>query len=157
IWNTLQRQVGPFAAHPVDEAMPLLLLFVLTIVFTGLVLSAMLWQLERAMLAARRRAEGMLAESERRFRLMVESVVDYAIFMLDADGRVASWNAGAERILGYRADEIIGQGLERFYPPGEAQAGRPRSELEAAARGRFEEEGWRVRKDGSRFRAHVVV
>jgi signal transduction histidine kinase len=104
-WYTLRRGVGPFAGHPIEESLVLLLLFTCTMVGTGLILSAVLWQLERAMLAARRRAEGMLLDSERRFRLMVESVVDYAIFMLDAEGRVASWNAGAERILGYQADE----------------------------------------------------
>jgi PAS domain S-box-containing protein len=155
-WYTLQRGSGPFAGHPIDEALVLLLLFIGTMVSTMLILSALLWQLERAMLAARRRAEGMLAESERRFRLMVDSVVDYAIFMLDAEGRVASWNAGAERILGYQADEIIGQGLAGLYP--DAEAGKARRELEVASvAGRFEEEGWRRRKDGSVFRAHVVV
>ena len=155
-WHTLRGGTGPFAGHPIDEALVLLLLFTATMVSTGLILSALLWQLERAMLAARRRAEGMLLESERRFRLMVDSVVDYAIFMLDADGRVASWNAGAERILGYPADEIVGQGLMCFYP--DAEAGKAQRELEAArVAGRFEEEGWRRRKDGSVFRAHVVV
>jgi PAS domain S-box-containing protein len=158
IWNTLQRQVGPFASPSLNEALLLLLLFVSTMVFTGLILCAVLWQLERAMLVARRRAEGMLLDSERRFRLMVESVVDYAIFMLDAEGRVASWNAGAQRILGYQADEIIGQGLARFYPEAEGGLDKSRHELEAAsAAGRFEDEGWRQRKDGSVFRAHVVV
>ncbi|HEX6690595.1 MAG TPA: MASE1 domain-containing protein, partial [Burkholderiales bacterium] len=117
LWYTVRRGVGPFAIHPLDESLLLLMLFVATMVTTGLMLSAVLRQLERATLAARRRAEGMLLESERRFRLMVESVVDYAIFGLDADGRVASWNAGAERILGYRADEIVGGQLARFYLP----------------------------------------
>jgi PAS domain S-box-containing protein len=157
-WYTLQRQVGPFASRPIDESLLLLLLFIATMVSTGLILCAVLWQLERAMLATRRRAEGMLVESERRFRLMVESVVDYAIFMLDADGRVASWNAGAQRILGYPTDEIVGEPLARFYLPQDIAAGKPRRELEvASAEGRFEEEGWRLRKDGSAYRAHVVV
>ncbi|HEX6692025.1 MAG TPA: ATP-binding protein, partial [Burkholderiales bacterium] len=84
--------------------------------------------------------------------------VDYAIFGLDADGRVASWNAGAERILGYRADEIVGGQLARFYLPDDIAFGKPAHEIEvASAAGRFEEEGWRLRKDGSMFRAHVVV
>ncbi len=157
-WYTLKFGSGPFAPHPIDESLLLLLLFVGTMVSTGLILSAVLWQLERATLAARRRAEGMLLESERRFRLMVESVVDYAIFMLDADGRVASWNAGAQRILGYQADEIIGERLDRFYPAEELALGKPQRELEVArAEGRFEDEGWRVRKDGSVYRANVVV
>jgi PAS domain S-box-containing protein len=158
LWYTLRRHIGPFASMPLDEALPLLFVFTLTMVTTGLILCAVLWQLERAMLAARRRAEGMLVESERRFRLMVESVVDYAIFMLGADGRVASWNAGAERILGYRADEIIGEPLTRFYLPEDIALGKPRRELEvASAAGRFEDEGWRLRRDGSVYRANVVV
>lgn len=90
--------------------------------------------------------------------LLVNSIVDYAIFSLDADGRVASWSAGAERIKGYRAEEIIGRPFEVFYPPEAQAAGHPRRVLsEAARQGRFEEEGWRVRKDGSRFWASVVV
>ena len=97
-----------------------------------------------------------LQQSEERFRLLVESVRDYAIFMLDPDGRVLTWNAGAELIKGYRADEIIGQHFSRFYPP---EAGDfPAHELQvAAAEGRYEDEGWRVRKDGSRFWANVVI
>jgi PAS domain S-box-containing protein len=95
-------------------------------------------------------------QSEERFRLLVESVRDYAIFMLDPEGRILTWNAGAERIKGYRAEEIIGQHFSRFYPP---EAGDfPAHELRvAAAEGRFEDEGWRVRKDGSRFWANVVI
>src|SRR5688572_8453182 len=90
------------------------------------------------------------SRSEERFRLLVESVRDYAIFMLDPEGRVLTWNAGAERIKGYRPAEIIGQHFSKFYPP---EAGDfPAHELRvAAAEGRFEDEGWRVRKDGSRF------
>jgi PAS domain S-box-containing protein len=97
-----------------------------------------------------------LQQSEERFRLLVESVQDYAIFMLDPDGRVMTWNAGAELIKGYRASEIIGQHFSKFYPP---EAGDfPAHELRvAAAQGRFEDEGWRVRKDGSRFWANVVI
>src|SRR5437016_7665055 len=96
------------------------------------------------------------AQDAERFRLLVESVKDYAIFMLDVDGRVSSWNVGAERIKGFRAEEIIGEHFSRFYPP--ETAGRCAEELEIAARdGRFEDEGWRVRKDGTRFRANVVI
>ena len=92
------------------------------------------------------------------FRLLVEGVRDYAVFMLDPRGHVTTWNAGAERIKGYTAPEIIGQHFDRFYPPEDVAAGKPRRELEvAASEGRYEEEGWRVRKDGSRFWAHVVV
>ncbi|HEY6462475.1 MAG TPA: PAS domain S-box protein, partial [Polyangiaceae bacterium] len=96
--------------------------------------------------------------SEVGFRLLVESVRDYAIFMLDPNGVVATWNTGAERIKGYRAEEIIGQHFSRFYPPEDVRAGKCEWELEGAERdGRFEDEGWRVRKDGSRFWANVVI
>jgi PAS domain S-box-containing protein len=96
--------------------------------------------------------------SEEQFRLLVESVVDYAIFMLDPKGIVTTWNLGAERIKGYRADEIIGQHFSRFYLEEDVRAGLCDRELEEAAEvGRFECEGWRVRKDGSRFCASVVI
>jgi PAS domain S-box-containing protein len=105
----------------------------------------------------RKRAEELLRASEERFHLMVKSVEDYAIYMLDADGRVATWNAGAERIKGYRADEIIGRHFLCFYIPDDVQAGKPEQLLqEAVSRGRCEDEGWRVRKDGSAFWANVV-
>src|SRR5439155_14241867 len=96
------------------------------------------------------------AHDGERFRLLVESVKDYAIFMLDPHGHVSSWNAGAERIKGYRAEEIIGQHFSRFYPP--ENAAKCEMELKVAAReGRFEDEGWRVRKDGTTFWADVVI
>src|SRR5579864_5559302 len=92
------------------------------------------------------------------FRLLVETIKDYAIILLDPDGRVASWNRGAEAIKGYRADEIIGQHFSRFYPREKIESGFPAQELAtAAAEGRFEDEGWRVRKDGSQFWANVVI
>src|SRR5207249_3466083 len=95
---------------------------------------------------------------EAQFRLLVESVSDYAIFLLDPEGRIASWNAGAQRIKGYRAEEIIGQHFSRFYPEEDVRARKPEGELEIAQReGRFEDEGWRVRKDGSLFWANVVL
>src|SRR5205814_3180207 len=101
---------------------------------------------------------GSPSEVDDRFRLLVESVSDYAIFMLDPNGRVATWNIGAERLMQYRADEIIGQHFSKFYPAEDVAAGKPDKELEiAAAEGRLEEEGWRVRKDGSRFLASVVI
>jgi PAS domain S-box-containing protein len=96
--------------------------------------------------------------SAERFRLLVESVQDYAIFLLDPGGRVASWNLGAQRIKGYGADEIIGQHFSLFFTPEDRALGRPEAELEmAAAAGRCEFESWRVRKDGTRFWANVVV
>ncbi|HEY5933535.1 MAG TPA: ATP-binding protein [Kofleriaceae bacterium] len=97
-------------------------------------------------------------QSEELFRLLVSSVKDYAIFMLDPQGNVASWNAGAERIKGYRADEIIGHHFSQFYTEEEKYSGKCELELEVASKvGRFEDEGWRVRKDGTRFWANVVI
>jgi PAS domain S-box-containing protein len=99
-----------------------------------------------------------LPEGEARFRLLVDAVKDYAIFMLDPTGRVATWNEGAKRIKGYEASEIIGQHFSRFYEEADVKAGKCEHELEvAAAEGRFEDEGWRLRKDGSRFWANVVI
>src|SRR6266542_6273470 len=106
---------------------------------------------------ARKQIEEKLRWTEESFRLMVESVTDYAIVMLDSEGRVASWNSGAQRIKGYSADEIVGQHFSRFYPPAEIARGTPQRDLDAAAaEGRYEVEGWRVRKDGSLFWANVV-
>jgi PAS domain S-box-containing protein len=100
----------------------------------------------------------LASESERRFQLLVDSVRDYAIYMLDTDGVVTNWNRGAERIKGYRADEIIGQRFSRFYTPEDLDAGVPDMALHLArTEGRFEAEGWRVRKDGQRFWAWVTI
>ena len=91
-------------------------------------------------------------ETPETFRPLVEGIQDFAIFMLDGSGRVATWNTGAERAKGYRAEEIIGQHFSRFYPPEAIAEGKPARLLALAARdGRVEDEGWRVRKDGSRF------
>jgi PAS domain S-box-containing protein len=99
-----------------------------------------------------------LRESERRVRLLVEGVADYAIFMLDTEGVVTNWNSGAERIKGYQPAEIIGQHFSRFYTPEDRDDGLPARALTIAARnGRFEAEGWRLRKDGSRFWANMVI
>ncbi|HLJ94820.1 MAG TPA: PAS domain S-box protein [Gemmataceae bacterium] len=98
------------------------------------------------------------SDGEERFRLLVEGVRDYAIFLLDPQGRITSWNCGAERIKGYTAAEILGQDFSLFFPPEDVQAGKPARELEqAAAVGKYEEEGWRLRKDGSRFWASVLI
>src|ERR1700677_1807657 len=103
-------------------------------------------------------ADEELVQNEERFRLLVESVRDYAIFMLDPRGHILTWNAGAERFKGYRADEIIGQHFSVFYPDDARQKRWPEHELQAAEDiGVFEDEGWRVRKDGSLFWANVVI
>ena len=105
------------------------------------------------------REPGVAADpADQQFRLLVSSVTDYAIYLLDGAGRVASWNAGAERIKGYRAEEIIGRSFSQFYTPEDHAQGVPEQNLAKARReGRFESEGWRLRKDGSRFWALVVI
>ncbi|MEJ8572385.1 PAS domain S-box protein [Microbaculum marinum] len=106
----------------------------------------------------RRAAQEALRESERQFRLLVQGVTDYALYMIDPNGIVTSWNSGAERIKGYAADEIIGQHFSRFYTERDRSAGKPSRALHTATQeGRFEAEDWRVRKDGTLFWAHVVI
>jgi PAS domain S-box-containing protein len=102
--------------------------------------------------------DARLVDSEERFRLLVENVKDYAIFMLDPGGHVITWNLGAHRIKGWREDEIVGQHFSVFYPEEDVAANKPGFELQVASRiGRFEDEGWRVRKDGTRFWANVII
>ena len=99
-----------------------------------------------------------LRQSERRFRLLVDGVIDYALYMLSPEGTVTNWNSGAERLKGYRAEEIVGLHFSQFYTKADRAAGRPEQALEiAASTGRFEAEGWRVRKDGTLFWANVVI
>ena len=106
----------------------------------------------------RKLAEEQVRASQERFRMMVENVRDYAIYILDMDGYVTSWNLGAERIEGYRAEEIIGKHYSCFFPPDHAARGDPGMQLQfASSQGRYESEGWRVRKNGSQFWAHVIV
>jgi PAS domain S-box-containing protein len=106
----------------------------------------------------RRRADQALRDSEERFRLLVQGVEEYAIFNLDPFGNVVTWNNGAERLKGYRAEDILGKHFSAFYPPEDVTGGKPQKILEEAAqRGQSEDEGWRIRKDGSRFWANVVV
>jgi PAS domain S-box-containing protein len=106
----------------------------------------------------RKKTEEALQEKDEKLRLLVRGVKDYAILMLDPDGRITNWSEAAERIKGYCAEEIIGEHFSKFYTPEAIAQGKPARELKiAAAEGRFEEEGWRVRKDGSRFWANVVV
>jgi PAS domain S-box-containing protein len=106
----------------------------------------------------RRQAAEDLRRSEERFRVLVESIEDYAIFMIDPAGFVTSWNSGAERIKGYRAEEIVGQHFSCFYCDEDLRAGTPAMALrQAATEGRFEDNGWRMRKDGSRFQANAIL
>ncbi|MHC8333397.1 hybrid sensor histidine kinase/response regulator [Pseudomonas sp. LB3P25] len=109
-------------------------------------------------LTDRKMAEEVLKQSEQQFRLLVQSVTDYAIYMLAPDGRVTNWNPGAQRIKGYLPEEVIGRHFSMFYTSEDREAGEPKRTLDIAVReGRFENKGWRVRKDGTRFLANVVV
>jgi PAS domain S-box-containing protein len=159
---------GPLASGSVDASLLQLLVFISAIAMTGLSISAVVNQRRRAMEALRESRDDLeqrviertweLRRSEETFRLLVEGIQDYAIFMLDQDGRIESWNKGAERIEGYAADEIIGQHISRFFPADAIESNRPQQELALAkAQGRCEVEGWRLRKDGTRFWANVVI
>jgi len=109
-------------------------------------------------LTARRKAEEDMRQSEERFRLLVEGVQDYAVYMLDPDGMISSWNSGAQKIMGYQREEVAGKHISIFYRPEDLATGRPWEEIAQARRtGRAEDEGWRVRKSGERFWARVVV
>ncbi|HEX2725788.1 MAG TPA: PAS domain S-box protein [Beijerinckiaceae bacterium] len=109
-------------------------------------------------LTERKFAADALKRSEEQFRLLVNGVTDYALYMLDPQGRITSWNSGAERIKGYRADEIVGEHFSRFYAAEDRARGEPQRGLDIAIReGRFEKAGWRVRKDGTRFWANIVI
>jgi PAS domain S-box-containing protein len=109
-------------------------------------------------LTERKAAEQILHQSEEQFRLLVQGVSDYAIYLLDPNGKITNWNLGAQRIKGYRPDEIIGQHFSRFYTEEDRAANAPQQALDTVRKvGRFEKEAWRVRKDGSRFWAHVII
>lgn len=180
---------GPFGPWPAETSLLLLLAYTATLAMTGLVLTAVIGERERAIaelrqvkdrleqrvhersqdledanrsllleLEQRKRHEEELRESEERFRLLVDGVKDYAIFVLDPEGTVVSWNTGAQNIKGYAASEIIGTHFSRFYTADDLERRWPEHELAVASvEGRFEDEGWRVRKDGSRFWANVVI
>src|ERR1019366_5052857 len=122
-----------------------------------LIAAAVGWSAQRDN-SARGRAEGALGVSEEKYRMLLDGVQDYAIFMLDPLGQVVTWNAGAERINGYSAAEIIGSNYSSFFPPDDVKRGRAQEVLRnAAASGRHEEQALRVRKDGSEFLASVTV
>ena len=124
----------------------------------GLLVAALSGRLVQSNFVARERAESAFRDGEELHRSLIAGVQDYAIFLLDPHGAVVSWNAGAERIKGYRADEVIGQNVSRFYPQEDIDQGAPEKELMTAAKGgRSETEHWWVRKDGSRFFANTVV
>jgi len=124
----------------------------------GLLMVALAGWMVQLNLVARKRAELAFRDGEERYRLLIEGVQDYSICMLDPEGVVVSWNAGAERIKGYKTAEIIGQHFSRFYPQAIVDLGGPQEDLKiAAATGRCEAEQWRIRKDGSRFWANIVI
>jgi len=123
-----------------------------------LVLLGLIYYLTARDVRERKKSDDALRKAEDRLRTLVDGVKDYAIFMLDPSGNIVSWNRGAERIKGYRAEEIIGQHFSCFYPAEDVQSGKPARELDIAiTKGRYEEEGWRLRKDGSPFWANVVL
>lgn len=130
---------------------------IISVLVIGSMISGLIESLHRAQ-SKTEMDSARLAESNERFHLLVDSVKDYGIFMLDTQGVVTSWSAGARQIKGYEAEEIIGQHFSRFYPAEDIAAGKPELELRVATTaGRFEEEGWRLRKDGSRFWVNVVA
>jgi PAS domain S-box-containing protein len=188
VWHAVKGRY-PFGPESANASLLFLLAYTSTLVMTGLALSAVIGERERAMaqlrtaneslglrvddrtleaetinralreeLAERGQREEILRQSEERFRLLVDGVKDYAIFMLDTSGNVVSWNTGAQNIYGYSASNIIGTHLSRLYTPEDIARERPAHELAtASAEGRYEEEGWRLRMDGSRFWASVIT
>jgi PAS domain S-box-containing protein len=151
--DLLKRRALEFRANTRKTSLTFSCVILMEFLLLGLV-----YYVFRRDTAQRRRADEALRESEERVRLLVDGVRDYAVLMLDPAGRIASWNQGAERIEGYKADEILGCHFSRFYPPEDVRNCKPERELKTAiAEGRYEEDGWRVRKDGSRFWANVVI
>ena len=174
VWGTV-AQGGPFVGANLNESFLLLLMFMISITMPSLVLSADVAVRKQAEQRLRRREQELreelsqdinlrlevqkaLLESEQQFRLLVQSVSDYAIVMLDAKGVVANWNSGAERIKGYAAEEVVGRHFGCFYTEEDRRQGLPERALaNAADTGKHEAEGWRVRRDGSPFWASVVM
>ena len=167
VWGTYSGY-GPFVSANVNASFLFLLMFMLSVTMPSLVLAADVAQRretehalrDTALALDRQIASGMaeLAQKEQQFRLLIQSVSDYAIYMLDPHGNVQSWNSGAEKIHGYAASEIIGQNFERFYTAEDRTAGKPKAALgEARDKGIFQSEARRCRKDGSFFWANVII
>ncbi|HEY7726698.1 MAG TPA: PAS domain S-box protein, partial [Anaeromyxobacteraceae bacterium] len=154
-WELLHEPESEEAAHVVLGVA--LVLGIALAVVTARQMRRLSAAYDRALAQAGERAE-QLAESEARFRLFVEGMHDAAMYMLDAEGRVRSWNLGAQRVIGYHPGEILGRHFRAFLTPEDQAAGVPERELaDAAAQGSIEREAWRVRRDGGRFWAHVTV
>ena len=150
--------MAPMAGTPASIGQANLAVWVAGTTFLILLGTLAAAMLDRRLAQRTQNEAAALRQSEERFHLLVKSVTDHAIYMLDPEGRVANWNAGAERIKGYDAHEIVGRYFFEFYTPEDRQAGKPVRALETAVRvGRFEEEGWRLRKDGSRFWANDII
>jgi len=157
-WHVDMASLPPFEAAVDSERPRFVLIAGLLVGATVVMVVWLLLTLRAAALGFANRITRDMRESEERFRLLVAGVQDYAIFMVDPQGRVASWNAGAERTKGYRAEEVVDQHISIFYPPEDAAAGKPERDLERArAEGHAEDEGWRVRGDGQRIWATVVL
>jgi PAS domain S-box/diguanylate cyclase (GGDEF) domain len=155
-WRLDYRSPPGFAGGGISPLWPLLSGLISTALLLALLFTLFRGRARVRALAERNRADYCQAAQE--LQTMVDAVSDYAIYRIDAQGRIVTWNRGAEQVKGYAADEILGESIERFYPPDQVAAGRPREALEAAARdGSFREQSWRIRKDGSRFWADISV
>jgi PAS domain S-box-containing protein len=158
-WFLVSRMDTSEVYGPMREKLWMMVALVSTLLTAAGVGVGLIWRRQRIIFYRERyNASEALRESEEQFHLLVEGVKDYAIFMLDPVGNVMSWNQGAERIKGYRKEEIIGRNFSIFYSQEDNEQGLPLLQLsEARARGRFEDEGWRLRKDGSRFLANTII
>lgn len=158
-WSLVARMDLSEVYAPLRERLFVLVGFVCSLLFMAAAVLGMLWRRQSTLHYMERcKVAEALRESEERLRLLIEGVTDHAIYLLDADGRIVSWNTGAERLKGYRADEILGHSLSIFFPPEEQNENKPQCLLkQAGAEGHVDDEGWRVRKDGSRFWADATI
>ncbi|MGB8132352.1 MAG: PAS domain S-box protein, partial [Candidatus Angelobacter sp.] len=156
--RTEEEQLLRFRERKLQTSTRLTAMGFVSVIAFEIMMLALIYYIIRKDITKRKRTEAALRESEERLRILVNGITDYAIFRLTPTGHVASWNQGAERIKGYKQHEIIGRHFSCFYPAEEMASGFPQRELQMALQaGRCEEEGWRVRKDGSRFWANVVI